>query len=217
MTELTLQFGARIGILSAMTRARFLPLVVVRRLAGAAIVLACAASCAVEPDPDTPSPIAPADPAARRRVVVAPIENATASVEVAQWTAATRRFLVALLERSKNFEVVEPGAPGVAGTIVLRYTDVRDEPWLETVTFGAEQNVNRKRRAVVEMDWRFIAGSGALTAGERVVGDSLREGDLPLELPTQDQLESGAFWESPYGAATRGNLDLVVRTLAQRG
>jgi hypothetical protein len=218
VTELTLLFAAGIGILLLMDRTRPSRTAVARRpsFVGLAFVLLLS-GCAVHPDPDTPPPLLPREPAARTKVIVAPIENATASAEVAQWTSATRRFLVELLERSRNFEVVEAGAPGAAGTLFLKYTDVRDEPWLESVTFGAEQNLNRKRRAVVEMEWRFVAGSGALTAGERLSGDFLREGDEPIVLPTQDELEAGSFWESPFGAAARGNLDLVVRRLAQRG
>lgn len=173
--------------------------------------------CRIEPDPDFPPPLSPKSPEARTRVVVAPVENAAPSTEVAQWTFSTRRVLVELLRKSKNFEVVEAGTAGTAGTIFLRFTDVRDEPWLETVTFGAEQSVNRQRRAVVEMDFRFVAGSGAHTAGERLLADALREGEEPIPIPTQDQLESGSFWESPYGSATRENLDLLVRRLVERG
>jgi hypothetical protein len=177
-------------------------------LAGAGI------GCAIEPDRDFPPPIAPLSPDVRRAIAVAPVVNHTASAEVAQWTYATRRLLIQLLERSQRFDVVEPTDPRATGVVELSFVDVKDEPYLVSVVYAGEQDSNRKRRAVVEVEWRLAGGNASGSRGERLTSHFFREGADPIETPTVVELESGSFWETPFGNATRANLDLVVRRLA---
>ncbi len=176
--------------------------------------------CSIHADPDQLPPIAPRPAGERRDIVVAVVENATASAEVAQWSYETRRYIVELLGRTRAFTVVEPSKGGsgpAAPTLVVRFTDVRDEPYLMTLVYGDEQQVNRKRRAVVAMAWQLVAPTGAKIDGSTLESDELREGAEPIVLPTPAELECGSFWESPFGVATRENLDRIVRDVASRG
>lgn len=184
---------------------------IVRAFSGLAL-LGSLAACSIHADPDFPPPIEPLAAEARTPIVVAPFENASPSPEVAQWSYSTRRFLEALLDRSRRFTVLPSATPGVR-TLHVRFVDVRDEPYLESVVFAGEQRTGVKRRAMVAIEWN-LEGAGGTPS--QLVADHLVESADPLELPTADQLESGSFWESPFGTATREALDHLVRDLSER-
>lgn len=183
----------------------------VRGMIAFALVVA-AVGCSIGPDPDFPPPIEPLAPEARAKIAVAPVLNVSPSAEVAQWSYATRRYLMALLERTRRFEVVPEGTLG-APLLEVRFTDVKDEIYLESVVFAGEQRTGQKRRAMVALEWSVVGDS---RPASQLVSDELFESPEPLELPTPDQLESGVFWESPFGVATRENLDHLVREVCDR-
>ena len=110
------------------------------------------------------------------RTAVAPIANETPSPTVAQWSYATRRLLVELLERSRRFVVVDPEREPAEKTLVLRFVDVRDEVFNESVVYGREQLTGVQRRAVVEMEWS--AGG----APELLISHDYSPGSVPLAL-----------------------------------
>ncbi len=170
-------------------------------------------ACSIQPDPDFPPPLAPLPPDQRVSIRVEPVENASPSAAVAEWSYPTRLYVEQLLERTRRFKIAAEGEVPTGGVLRVRFTDVRDEAFLETVVFNAEQQRNRKRRAIVEMDWKFEPTAGA-SRGSKLISDELKEGGTPLDLPTRDQLTSGSFWETPYGIATREDLDSMVRQLA---
>jgi hypothetical protein len=177
------------------------------RLAVALVVAPALATSCVGPDPEFPPPIAPQPRAAWTRIEVAPVINEAPSPTVAQWSYETHRTLEHLLTRSRRFEVTGEGGGGLR--LDVRFVDVRDEAYNETIVFGREQEIGAQRRAVVEM--RFRVGDGPF---ETVISEEFQDGALPLPLPTAAELESGSFFETPYGRAIRKNLDLVVRRLA---
>lgn len=171
----------------------------------------------VTADPEFLPALKPLPPRMRTRIAVADIGNDTPSAGVAGITSASTRMLVQLLERSQRFDVVPPGGEAAGGVDVLRVTfkDLQDEVLQDTVVYDRAQVVGIRHRAVVQLEWQLAAADGNPKGAGQIVGDQVRLLPDPLELPTPEQLESQAFWESPFGSATREALDSIVREAAR--
>ena len=167
----------------------------------------------VGPDEDRLPPYEPLPAAARTPIYLSPTENVTASPRVADVAAPTRDMLATLLERTRRFVVVaDPAGASRLDTAVDIYLDQAIE---STVVHGSAGGLTPERHASVGLMFRWSDPTGAVLDAGEVTGTA-RELRDPLPLPKLDDLESGAYWNSTYGRATRDGLDRLIRRLAAR-
>lgn len=171
-------------------------------------LLAC-----VQQDPYREEPIWPLDVEVRTPLLVTEIENRSPEALVAGLTADSRALLLELLARSKRFRVVAAG-DAARYRLETAIRSFREEDRSESVIHARATTEGRRRAAVVELSYRLVDPGGRVFVEGLVVGESLELGVERLAVPRLQDLETGAFWNSPYGLATRSCLDQVVRVLA---
>lgn len=165
----------------------------------------------VSADPTLPPPIVAVPPASRIRVAVPPTRNESPLAVVAELTAETNRMLVAVLERTGRF-VADDGA---AFRLETSITAVRDEDAGEGVVYREAEDFGLRRRAVVEMSYRVVDGAGRTVVRGSVAGDEIALGRREVPTPRLTDLETGAYWNSTLGRATRACLDAMVREITE--
>lgn len=183
-----------------------------------AFVLAIATlSGCVGVDPDAPIPLLPLPPEARTVVRVEPMANEASSAEVAAVTSASTEMLRSLLVRSRRFSLVRDHGPAPGFSIETAITAFRDDDAAESLVYDSAQTANPRRVAVVEIRWRQADSAGRTLAEGVATGTDERIGTRWLGLPDADDLESGAYWNAPFGRATRAALVEIVKTVSGAG
>ena len=165
------------------------------------------------PDRDLPAPITPVNIERRTVIAVRETLNESPIATVAELTDVTRSMLERLLERTGRFRV---GADGQEARYFLETAIVtfRDDDASEGVIFGGAKILGHRRLAVVEMTYKLV------DKGQRVFLEGLLRGDMlvpgvgKLEVPTAVGVKTGAYWNSPFGLATKDCLDRLVRDLS---
>ncbi|MFH0945473.1 MAG: hypothetical protein V2A76_09785 [Planctomycetota bacterium] len=184
-----------------------------KRIGPLGLLLMTMLSGCMGPDRDLPDPIEPVNIERRTPVIVRETLNESPIAVVAELTDATRAMLERLLERTGRFEACaeEQAARYYLETAIVAF---QDDDASEGVIFGQAKSIGHRRRAVVEMTYRLLdQGQGVFLDG-LLRGDTLVTGVDRLEVPTVEQVESGAYWNSPFGLATRDCLDRLVRDLS---
>ncbi|MFG0317344.1 MAG: hypothetical protein ACF8XB_08735 [Planctomycetota bacterium JB042] len=184
-----------------------------RRSFGGAVALALvgAAGACIGPDRTLPPPIRPVVPSDRIRLAVPPTRNESPLAVVADVTAETNRMLAALLERTGRFVPADDAGFRLETAV----TAVRDEDATESVVFEDAGRFGLRRRAVVEMSYRLVDAAGRTLVRGAVSGDDVVIGADSLPPPERRSLETGAFWNTTLGRATRDALDALVREIAE--
>jgi len=165
----------------------------------------------IGPDETLPPPILPVTPAARITIEVPPTLNESPLAVVAGLTAATNRMLVATLERSGCYTP----ADGARFRLETAITSIRDEDATEGVVHSDAKAIGQRRRAVVEMRYRVLDARGTVLLDGAVSGTDESLGAAPIALPKRHELETGAYWETTVGRATRACLDAMVRRMTE--
>lgn len=167
----------------------------------------------VSSDPDLPPPIEPLERVLRTPLLVPETGNESPIAVVAELTGATHEMLLALLERSGRFRTdVAPAATRFRlETSVVAF---RDDDATEGVIFDKAKSLGQRRRAVVELSYRVLDQAGRVFMEGVLSGESLVLGVHRLEVPAAADLKTGAYWNSPFGRATRDCLDQLVRLLS---
>ncbi len=183
----------------------------VRRRDALALGLALVGVGCIGPDRTLPPPIRPVVPADRIRLAVPPTRNESPLAVVADVTAETNRMLGALLERTGRFVPADDAGFRLETSV----TAVRDEDATESVVFRHAGRFGLRRRAVVEMSYRLLDASGRTLVRGAVSGADVVIGTDALPSPQRGSLETGAFWNTTLGRATRDCLDALVREITE--
>lgn len=168
----------------------------------------------VRPMPDGDPPIEPLELEMRTALEVAETRNQSPVPVVAQLTSATHDLLIQVLERSKRFRVVD-GDRQPHYRLHTSILEFRDEDASEGVRYGFTDRASSRRRAVVELKYQLLGPAEQVFLEGVVSGDVLQLGVTELVLPGTVSLETGAFWNTPFGQATRICVDRVVREISQ--
>lgn len=175
------------------------------------LALVCVASGCLGEDITAPRPIQPWPEPQRAWIGVAEMKNEAPSPEGAAITVEATSMLRTLFARSERFRVAVDAAAPVRYRLETTLIEFHDVDAQDTIVFEKAQSYGRKRRAVVEVHYRLI-GLGNNELQSRVArGSVLCDSERPLDLPSPTSLETGAFWHSEFGRATRECLDKMVR------
>ena len=164
-------------------------------------------------DPDLLPPIDPLERGRRTPIAVLETSNSSPIAMVAELTEATHQMLVKLLERSGRFKAdvaPEAGSYRLETSIVA----FRDDDATEGVMFGKAETIGQSRRAVVELTYKVVDQRDRIFMEKLLSGESLVPGARQLEVPAAADLRTGAYWNSPFGLATRDCLDRLVRLMS---
>ncbi len=184
------------------------------------VALVCTSAC-IWRDPGggtTPIESLPLDE--RAPLTVSTMRNETPNAIVAGFTRGSTVLLEELLRTTRRFVVVDSAAPAAAAAGALRLdteiTSYRDEDAGASVIYLQAQSANRRRRAAVEMHWSLVGKDGSIVDQGTVAGNYEQLDVREIAVPQPESMESGAYWNSPFGRATRDCLDGIVRRISER-
>ncbi|MBI4880623.1 MAG: hypothetical protein HY812_13340 [Planctomycetes bacterium] len=179
---------------------------------GLGILLAgpCLCGC-VAPDTDRAPPIRRVDPLERVSVRVLETRNESPSAQAAGLTAATHALLVQLLERTGRFEAAGAGEQA-RFVLETSITALRVDAVEEGVIYRDAPAAGARRRALVEMKYRLGDGQRVFLEGD--LDGACDVVNRPINAPGEQELRTGAYWNMPFGIATRRCLDKLVRTIS---
>ncbi len=179
---------------------------------GLGFLLAGASPCGcVAPEMGRAPPIESVDPAQRVSIRVLDTHNESPIAAAAGLTAATNALLVQLLERTGRFQATAP-TENARFRLETSITALRVDVVGEGVTYRGSPLASTRRRAVVEMKYRLGDGQRVFLEGE-LAGD-YEVANKAIEAPSELELRTGAYWNTPFGSATRECLDKLVRTIS---
>ncbi len=168
-------------------------------------------SACVGPDTTLPPPIESLPAPGRRALAVSPTRNDSAMALAAELAAPTHAMFATLLGRTRRFRVEDEATVRVETAI----TSIVDEDAAESVVYDRAYAPDPVRRAVVAMTY-VVRGAGDRVLLEGTLrGESEVRGTTAIGPPSRVDFETGAYWNSPFGRATRHCLDQLVRRLTE--
>ncbi len=157
----------------------------------------------------------------RPPLLVAEMKNDCANAVVAEFTRGSVDLLADLLRTSRRWVIsVAPrdaSTPEQDGLVLeTSVTGYRDEDAGASVVYLQAQSANRRRRAVVEIAYALRGADGSVVDQGTVRGQFEQIDVRQIVVPTAEQMRTGAYWNSPFGRATRDCLDGIVRRISER-
>ena len=151
--------------------------------------------------PDATRTAAPPPPGRRLVVRVEPFVNESAEAEAARLSEPLRLLLSRLLVRTGRFdEAAMDAAPDLVVEGAL--TDLVDEDASGSVGVSLPDR-ERSRRARVALRVLVRDAGGREVVRIASLGEAVEPGAVPLAVPPDRALVTGAFWNEPFGRAAR--------------